>query len=260
MLFGTALTLATLATTAFAAPAPQVSLRAIPSPPLSSRADTLKLSLDLFSTKTGNFRPAVFIEDSINYGTDGGLYAELIRNRGFFNSTLDHWSAISSDLKVTTQTPLSDAIPRSVAITAQGDDAFGIQNEGYFGMTGESGTYEVSFYARADDDKDTTATVALTSTDGSKKLASGKVDLALTSEWQEFTTTITNSQPASGGDNVFKITFPSEASKVYLTVASVFPETYGKTTGRKDLAQALADLKSSYFRLPGGNELEGNGE
>lgn len=44
---------------------------------------TIILKLRLPRPRTSKFAIATFIENNINFGTNGGLYAELIRNGAF---------------------------------------------------------------------------------------------------------------------------------------------------------------------------------
>lgn len=68
---------------------------------------------------------------------------------------------------------------------------------------------------------------------------------------------LVSTQTAPNSNNSFGLTLPSGSSAVQFNLISLFPPTYEGTVGRPDLAQALADLRAPYTRLPGGNELEG---
>ena len=108
----------------------------------------------------------VFFED-INYGADGGIYAELIENRNFefvdcYGDKGDYytifdggygWKAYPTDdsarLQVVCGSPVSDENPHYLRFTANEAGA-GFSNQAYSGITLKKGAaYNVSFYARA---------------------------------------------------------------------------------------------------------------
>src|SRR5437868_6058731 len=80
-----------------------------------------------------------FFED-INFGADGGLYAELIKNRGFeFPDALMGWSKISpsnahGELTVRTEAPFNPKNPHYVRLHSEKRDPFGVSNEGFRGI------------------------------------------------------------------------------------------------------------------------------
>src|ERR1035438_904645 len=81
----------------------------------------------------------VFFED-INFGADGGLYAELVKNRGFeFPDPLMGWMQISpfkarGQLSVRTEDPFNPDNPHYVRLQSEGTAPFGLSNEGFRGM------------------------------------------------------------------------------------------------------------------------------
>ena len=108
----------------------------------------------------------VFFED-INYGADGGIYAELIENRNFefvdcYGDKGDYytifdggygWKAYptedSARLQVVCGSPVSDENPHYLRFAANEAGA-GFSNQAYSGITLKKGAaYNVSFYARA---------------------------------------------------------------------------------------------------------------
>src|SRR6059036_3342325 len=82
--------------------------------------------------------------EEINHAYDGGLYAELVRNRAFLDdaATPTHWSLVHADGSTATMAldpkePLNTTITTSLRLNVtQGsiDHASGIANEGYWGM------------------------------------------------------------------------------------------------------------------------------
>jgi alpha-N-arabinofuranosidase len=135
------------------------------------RAQTPKLTLDL--TKPGlNVSPMLYglMTEEINHSYDGGLYAELIRNRIFKDNPAkpDGWSLVQEDT-VTSKASMKiiaatqDNVPfdeRRNAITGalqsclrltveKADSRVGIANEGYWGIPVKANTsYKASFYLK----------------------------------------------------------------------------------------------------------------
>src|SRR5690606_10684260 len=96
----------------------------------------------------------VFFED-INFGADGGIYAELVKNRGFeFPEPLMGWAKLSpslakGDLSVRTEDPFNAANPRYVRLQSGGTAPFGLSNEGFRGMGVRAGeAYDFSARVR----------------------------------------------------------------------------------------------------------------
>lgn len=163
--------------------------------------------------------------------------------------------------------PLSDALPKSVLVRGGGGTPTskfaGLRNSGYFGVPVRAQQYAVTFYARSNTSSTATASTpfraSLTNSDGSKILASATKAISLTSQWQKVQMEIDSTVNDNAYDNVFALEMMlGSSSVVQLNFISLFPPTWKGTAARSDLAQALADLKPVYFRLPGGNTLEGN--
>ncbi|HSU53398.1 MAG TPA: hypothetical protein VLT36_05005 [Candidatus Dormibacteraeota bacterium] len=98
----------------------------------------------------------IFFED-INCSADGGLYAELVRNRNFEDSDApDYWKAADADtttLSVDSTVPVTPQNPHSLKVVthARNQKRRGVINEGFWGMAVEKGqTYELTFFARGD--------------------------------------------------------------------------------------------------------------
>ena len=100
--------------------------------------------------------------EEINYSYDGGLYAELIRNRAFLDDAKNqpvHWSAAKragaeGEIRVVTTHPLTDKLPNSLEVevkAAAADKQFRLVNDGYWGIPVKPGTaYRASFYVKGD--------------------------------------------------------------------------------------------------------------
>ncbi|MCM1490612.1 MAG: carbohydrate binding domain-containing protein [Muribaculum sp.] len=206
----------------------------------------------------------IFFED-INYGADGGLYAELIQNRDFEYSANDRkewdaktcWSATDgTSMEIATDNPIH-ANNAHYAKVATGNNAGSISNEGFDGIVLKKGDkYKFNIFARAD--KKTALKVILTNKAG-KVMAQGKINVPAGSGWNKLSTTLTAKDACS--DGVLKIELPKN-SKIDMDMVSLFPEkTFkGRANGlREDLAQTLADLQPKFMRFPGGCVTHGNG-
>jgi alpha-L-arabinofuranosidase len=213
-----------------------------------------------------------FLEE-INHSGDGGLYAELIRNRDLKEdpSSPVAWSALSSggatgSISLDSTQQLNSANPVSLKLsigTVPSGGRVGVANSGYWGIpVRPSTTYRVSFFAKGSAPSIGPLTVSLESSKG-KVWASSKI-AAVTSSWSKYTTTLTTSSTApTSVNNQFVIVARGRAasnSTLWFTIVSLFPPTYDNLANgfRIDLMQKLAALQPGYFRVPGGNYLEGN--
>ncbi|KZV72980.1 glycoside hydrolase family 51 protein [Peniophora sp. CONT] len=206
--------------------------------------------------------------EDISHSGDGGLYAELLQNRAFQQVTPGNTSALyawapigSADLTVVADA-VSSALPNALelTITAEASDA-GVGNLGYWGIpVNSSWTYNASFFYRfpTTPSSAVNATVGLQSSSG-ESFGSSSVSLKPTTEWTQVNLTLTPTSSASDTNNNFTLTFSNFTGTVHLGLFSLFPPTWGEQENgmRSDIAQALKDLGPSFFRWPGGNNLEG---
>jgi alpha-L-arabinofuranosidase len=214
-----------------------------------------------------------FLEE-INHSGDGGVYAELIRNRDLKedpNSPVA-WSAVtgggaSATIALDSSQQLNSANPVSLKLsigTIANGGRVGVANAGYWGIpVRPSTTYRVSFFAKSSGSIRGPLTVDLESTSG-KVWASANIVGSVTSSWTKYTATLTTARNAPTSlTNRFVISTsnPSDSgSTLWLTIVSLFPPTYDNLANglRIDLMRKLAALHPGYFRVPGGNYLEGN--
>ena len=206
----------------------------------------------------GDLQYGIFYEE-INNAGDGGLYAELIRNRSFEDGNgLDYWSRTSSaTMSVINSGLLNDAQNRALSITLNSANQ-GITNTGYWGINCVEGdTYTLTFWLKSDAGYNGTATAKLVDSKGNTG-ASATIDIKADGTWKKYTATMqaTASQP----DSKFSLTF-SNAGSVQVDMVSLFPPTYkDRPNGcRRDLAQMLEALHPAFVRFPGGCYIEGDG-
>lgn len=239
---------------------------------------------------TGNVSPMLYglMTEEINYAYEGGLYAELIRNRSFKadavvpsvtpdtyeagkylpvtfrpNTKPRFWTEVGGAAMVLdAENPLNEFLNVSLkldASSASKDSPAGIANGGFWGIPVKPNTtYRVSFFAKAAAGFTGPVTVSLESADGKTVFASAKVS-KVTGEWQKFEAKLKTGRVTASKDNVFKLTVANPGT-LWLQNVSLFPPTYkNRANGlRADLMELQAAMKPKFLRFPGGNYLEGN--
>jgi alpha-L-arabinofuranosidase len=206
----------------------------------------------------------VFFED-INYGADGGLYAELVQNRSFeHNERLFAWGLVNrggdGDIKVETAQPLNAKNTHYVRLTVrEAGKGFGLANYGFGGMAIAAGdTYLVSLRARGNVQAPTGAAPlqVVLEDDTGRPLGSCRFE-TLGGDWGKLEGRIKASGPAADARLVVLAGGPGQ---VDVDMVSLFPEKtfHNRRNGiRADLAQMLAELKPAFMRFPGGCIVEG---
>ncbi len=202
----------------------------------------------------------IFFED-INFAADGGLYAELLKNRSF--EFPDHFAGWDISGKVTLRDdgPF-ERNPHYVRLAPSGhrDKHTMLENHGFFGIGVKSGEeYRFSVWARVPDGGSAKLWIDLVENatmEEDQKLGNVGLDIS-GKEWKKYTAIV---KP--------RRTFPKAHLRVWgdgkvttdLEHVSLFPvKTYkGHENGmRLDVAQALEDLHPGVFRFPGGCIVEG---
>ena len=206
--------------------------------------------------------------EEINYSYDGGIYAEMVRNRTFrddWSGILDWYLVEGGTARATmthdATTGPSTALPTSLKIEIAQADAHnqaGVLNTGWWGMAlHPDTTYRGSFYAKADTDRGP-LTVSLVNDDTGKAVASTTVS-GIGSDWKQFTFTLKTGALQPSSANHLAIT-TGHTGTLWLQLVSLFPPTYhDRPNGNRiDLMEKLAAMHPAFLRLPGGNYLEGN--
>ncbi|KAF2157721.1 glycoside hydrolase family 51 protein [Myriangium duriaei CBS 260.36] len=200
----------------------------------------------------------IMFED-INYSGDGGIYAELIQNRGFQNGT-KNWAAIGDvSLFISTANGVSPALPNSlkVSVPANASGTVGIRNTGYDGIWTAQQEYQGSFYIQGHGPVGLTASL-LSAT--SQTLGSSAINASAAKDWQQYNYTLT---PSTTGNSSLAITFDAASvagQTLNFGLVSLFPPTFnGRANGlRPDIASTLKDMAPAFLRFPGGNNIEGS--
>lgn len=226
---------------------------------LGTQAQQHVMTVDV-SKSTARINPAmygIFFED-INFGADGGLYAELIKNRSFeFPQPLVGWVPFG-EVTVTDENPCFDRNPHYIRMVNDGRLLrTGLDNEGYRGIGLKKGEeYRFSVYTRTPETKSMKLSVEFVNSNGQNLL---KKEIEINgADWQK--QTIVLKSPFTDTHARLRIVLLTKGT-VDMDHISLFPvNTWKKRENglRADLAQALYDLNPGVFRFPGGCIIEGN--
>ena len=203
----------------------------------------------------------LFFED-INYAADGGLYAELVKNRSFeFPQHFMGWKTFGK-VSLKDDGPF-ERNPHYVRLAYAGHPhkQTGLDNEGFFGIGIKKGAeYRFSVWARvAEGETPAKIRVELADTKSmNEQQAFATADVTVDSkEWKKYQMIL---KPEVTNPKAILRIFLASRQTVDLEHISLFPvDTWqGHENGlRKDLVQALADIKPGVFRFPGGCIVEG---
>jgi alpha-L-arabinofuranosidase len=205
----------------------------------------------------------LFFED-INYGADGGLYAELIQNRSFEDDEpLYGWHEAANGraqgrLSVVSESPLNanNLHFLRIFVSNPGSQGYGAGNSGFDGIAvRESDNYLFSIYARRRAGDSAALRVGLKDEKGNSLATVTITNIG--EAWQKFGATLTSSATVT---NSRLVVLATQTGVMDVDMVSLFPEkTFkGRRNGlRADLAQALADMKPGFLRFPGGCIVEG---
>ena len=218
----------------------------------------------------------IFYED-INHAADGGIYAELIRNRSFEDgprygapADMQGWTTYAAApsqltarlIQPTKKTPLLNSVQHNaLALDIKASAALPVclVNEGYWGINAVQGrSYRLSFWAKTLKYQGTVK-ATLCSKDGSQLYAETLVSgfpVAKAKGWTKYEATLT----ANDNDPLaqFALVFDG-AGQVQIDMVSLFPPTFkNRANGmRPDLANMLWQLHPKFMRFPGGCFVEG---
>lgn len=206
----------------------------------------------------------VFFED-INLGADGGIYAELVKNRSFeFFKPLMGWKIEQAPFKEGTFLVLNRqgerlANPRFLRVNLEHatKNSFSLTNEGFRGMGIKKGLrYDFSVMYRQNKD-DIKMHIELLNENNVVIGTTLVTTNSTNNEWKTVKASFNATETASKAK--MKIWFEGDGS-IDMDMVSLFPEdTWKKRPGgmRADMIQLLADLKPGFIRFPGGCIVEG---
>ncbi len=205
----------------------------------------------------------LFLED-VNLSIDGGIYAEMVRNRSFEDGngairqlTLEYWNTIGNAEYLLSEKQgahLNDLH----CVTVRGRAGSGLVNEGYFGMGVKEGeSYNLSVALRGDF---AFADVSLEAY-GKPVVAKARID-GITSEWKTFNVSFVAQDTDPRCCLAFRF-YPSDTRdntihEVQMDHVSLFPANAVCGLFRRDLIERLSALHPSFMRFPGGCWVEGD--
>ncbi|MEO6230723.1 MAG: alpha-L-arabinofuranosidase C-terminal domain-containing protein [Ferruginibacter sp.] len=206
----------------------------------------------------------IFFED-INMGADGGIYAELVKNRSFeFYKPLMGWTVSQGKFNegsvlILNRQEEDIANPRYVRITKKdAADKLSLSNEGFRGMGIKKGLrydFSVMVHQRTPGLK---MNIELLGTNGQTIGQASLATPAATKEWEKIAVSFNATDSAIKGS--LRISFDGTGVSDF-DMISLFPEdTWMHRPGgmRADMIQLLADMKPGFLRFPGGCIVEGH--
>jgi alpha-N-arabinofuranosidase len=237
--------------------------------PLTMAQTAVKIDL----TKPGlPVSPTLYglMTEEINFSYDGGLYAELVRNRAFKDNdhTPEHWSLVqdargSAAMALDQRYPVAaTALTTSLRIDAENASPghrVGIANAGYWGIPVKPNTsYRASFYAKTSGAGGVPLTISIEGVDGKTVYAQaegGRID----GQWKRYSVTLTTGANVKPTADTRLVLATETPGKVWFNQVSLFPPTHkDRPNGnRADLMQKMIDMKPGFLRFPGGNYVEG---
>jgi len=200
--------------------------------------------------------------EEINYSYDGGLYAELVRNRAFLDDPSQpvNWTALNGAvISLDPKQPLNTAIPTSLRVESASSGG-GVANDGYWGIPVKPSTkYRASFFAKAAPGFTGPLTIAIQGDDGATTYASAEIP-AITADWKSFEVTLTTAAGVRPTTKARLALTTKTPGTLWLGLVSLFPPTWNDRANglRPDLMKMLVDLQPKFLRFPGGNYLEGD--
>jgi len=233
----------------------------------STNAQTAKLITVKANEIKATVQPTmwgVFFED-INMGADGGIYAELVKNRSFeFFRPMMGWKILGTpltegDFLVMNRQKMDTANPRFLHITLHNNSkgSIGLNNEGFRGMGVKNNLgYDFSVMYRTSSDN-IKMHVELINEKGENI---GGISVTTTSdvdEWKKVSANFTATATAPKAS--MNIWFEGDGA-LDIDMVSLFPkDTWKSRPGgmRADMIQMLADMKPGFIRFPGGCIVEG---
>ena len=210
----------------------------------------------------------LFFED-INYGADGGLYAELLENPNFefldsrgdkdaYYQNFDGlygWKAYPEDtaaLSISEESPVSKINPHYLTVTTSGDNQ-GFTNKAFDGVTLRKGVeYNLTFYARG---KEYQGNIEAQVKQQGKVYASALTTAGVQEEWTLYSLSLKSDEDVRNGEFVVYLT---KAGKAEFDFFSLMPSDAVLGLFRPDLVQYLKDITPGFLRFPGGCIVEGN--
>lgn len=228
---------------------------------LNASVSSIEIDLSRRGPEINPIMWGIFFED-INFAADGGLSAELIKNRGFeFPEPLMGWKVVrkgtSSSYEVRNDDPFNSKNPNYLRLVNKNDiDSVEVYNEGFRGIGVRNGeTYIFTVWTRGNTADRCSLEVSLLSPSG-QVLAVERIR-KIPTQWQKVVLNLKpNSQELKAN---LRLTFSGKGS-IDLDWISLYPKTTWKNRPsglRSDIVQMLAEMEPGFMRFPGGCIVEG---
>lgn len=232
----------------------------------SEQSDRHEMAVN-FTNSVAEIQPTmygIFFED-INFAADGGIYAEMVKNRSFEFEIPDiGWTQPASDrFSMNDKTGFAsiikdkagDANAHFMRVTNKSEKGYRLTNAGFRGMGVKNGLdYNFTLKARLQEGV-SKIRVELADTTGNT-LAEKIIEIS-GNEWKEYAATITAN--AEEMKAVLNLWFEGKGV-TDVDMISLFPSDTWKNRPRGmrgDLIQLLADMRPGFLRFPGGCIVEG---
>jgi alpha-L-arabinofuranosidase len=212
----------------------------------------------------------IFFED-INYAADGGLYAELVQNRGFEYTLSDkegrdkNWNSTytwtlkgdNATFSIDSSLPLHINNAHYAKLNVHKAGA-ALTNTGFDGIAIKKGeAYNLSLFAKRFTGDGKKLQVSLVDTTG-KILAQTILNVS-SNNWKKLTATLI---PNADNAHALLQLKPLNSCSIGLDMVSLFPQnTFNNHSNglRTDLAQTIAGIHPRFVRFPGGCVAHGDG-
>ena len=234
---------------------------------LYTNAQKANLEVDASKTIT-KIQPTMFglFFEDINFAADGGLYAEMIKNRSFeFDKPMMGWEQPNTK-RSSLNKESGSALPINLSkeknntnfcrVEINNDKGYSLINEGFRGMgVKKNAKYNLSL--KAANHNGAIKKIIFQLIDKDQKVIGETSIVPKSEQWSNYTSQFTALETEAKAK--LKITFEGNGT-IDLDMVSLFPEDTWKNRKnglRKDLVQLLYDVKPGFLRFPGGCIVEG---
>jgi alpha-N-arabinofuranosidase len=241
---------------------------------MDSRA-VLRVRADKIVARVSPLHAGLMTEE-INNSFDGGLYAELLRDRAMngglraTDGALGSWSMVpnvrgGAGIALDLGDPISSAVPTSMRIdaqTASSTERVGIANSGFWGVPVRANTrYRLSFYAKTAEGFSGALVASIESDDGSVVYCRRNISVG-SGSWNRYEANLDTSEGILPTENARLVIATEHPVTFWLALVSLFPPTWNNRPNgnRVDLMKKLAELHPKFLRFPGGGCLSGRTE
>ncbi|GAA0159268.1 hypothetical protein LIER_38830 [Lithospermum erythrorhizon] len=212
--------------------------------------------------------------EEINHAGAGGLWAELVNNRGFeaggknTPSNIDPWTIMGDESLLVVSTDRSSCFDRNEialrmevlcdntesTVNSCPAEGVGVYNPGFWGMNIEKGkTYKVIMYVRSFESIN--ISIALTGPNGLPTLAKSEIIAEHVSNWTKVEVMLEAHE--TNHNSRLQLTTTRKGVIWFDQVSAMPMDTFKGHGFRSDLFKLLADLHPGFIRFPGGSFVEG---